>query len=240
MTSRSRPNSRRMGRFGLVLVASLALGAFGASSASALSFSPEAPAKFPVSLTLNTTEPGSVSFNWGSSGGLQCVRADGTGQLTSGTSGEMTITYKGCGPSPGTEHCTTPGQPEGNMVAHVSVTPVYLDAAKTKVGLKLSPIGSSVYAECIYPTSGIRYTGSVIGSIGNTVGSTMQSLHLLQGWGSAWNEQQYQQIEGSGTKYHLTGAIWSTEEGGWEVSGISTALWVQNFIWAGARLTLNA
>src|SRR5919106_4383912 len=141
--------SHRLRALGLALVASLAIAATSAASASALSLTPVAPATYPVSLSLNA--PWDATFTLEGEGGagwfaIKCDSATGTGKLTSGTSGEMKITYKGCNKS---NLCTSVGQPSGNMVtSNLAVTPVYLNATKTIWGFKLTPIGTSVFAEC--------------------------------------------------------------------------------------------
>jgi hypothetical protein len=174
---------------------------------------------------------------------MTCGSAAGSGQLKSGTSGELKITYKECSNRTfgnGLLQCTSAGQSPGTVVtANLSVTPVYLDAAKTIWGLKLTPIGTSLFAECTLPAGGIRrFTGSVIGNVWNSVGSTTKGLSLHQGWGSSWLEQEYQQIEGAGTKYHLqetmVAAPPSKEEWNFE-----SALWLENLIATGASVTIN-
>jgi len=229
----TKKRSHRLRALGLALVASLAIGATSAASASALSLTPVAPATYPVSLSLNA--PWEVSFNIGTSGSFpKCESATGTGQLNSGTTGELKITYKGCGSS--SNRCTSAGQSTGNMVtSSLAVTPVYLNAAKTIWGFKLTPIGTGVFAECTLSGGAIRISGSVLGNVSTPVGSTMKSFFLHQGW-AGWSEQEYQQIEGAGAKYHLE-QTWFTASG--ESSLGETALWLENPITAGASLTIN-
>jgi hypothetical protein len=204
-----------------------------------LSLTPVAPATYPVSLSLNA--PWDATFTLEGEGGagwfaIKCDSATGTGKLTSGTSGEMKITYKGCNKS---NLCTSVGQPSGNMVtSNLAVTPVYLNATKTIWGFKLTPIGTSVFAECNLSGGGfLKFTGSVMGTIGYPVGSTTKELNLHFEMGSVWQEQRYQQIEGAGTKYHLS--MESAGFGGPSFFSNEVALWHENPITSGASLKIN-
>jgi hypothetical protein len=170
---------------------------------------------------------------------LKCSSATETGQLTSGTAGELKITYKGCRDFAGS--CTGPGQASGTVVTpNLSVTPVYLNAGKTIWGFKLTPIGTNVFAECTSTAIGSQFartiTGSVLGNVFQSVGSTTKTLNLHQGWG-AYTEQEYQQIEGAGTKYHLQQTVVNKSNGAELTS--ESALWLENPITAGASLTIN-
>jgi hypothetical protein len=229
--------SGRLRALGIALMASLALTAISAASASALSLTPVAPATYPVSLSLNA--PWTATFTAPENVDMTCSSATGSGQLKSGTAGELKITYKECSnPTFGNLlRCTSAGQSLGTVVtANLSVTPVYLNAAKTIWGLKLTPVGTNVFAECTLPSGSVRrFTGSVLGNVWNSIGSTTKTLNLHQGWGSAWQEQEYQQIEGAGTKYHLQQTVFSSKE---EVT-FDSALWLENPITSGASLTIN-
>jgi hypothetical protein len=231
----TKKRSHRLRALGLALVASLAIAATSAGSASALSLTPVAPATYPVSLSLNA--PWDATFTFEKGFNSKCASATGTGQLTSGTAGEMKITYKGC--RFGETACTSAGQPSGTMVtSNLALTPVYLNAAKTIWGFKLTPIGTGVFAECNFPFGGLfmRWSGSVLGNVWNSIGSTTKTLNLHQGWGTKWEEQQYQQVEGAGTKYHLD----LTYKTGSETYFFpESALWLENPITAGASLTIN-
>jgi hypothetical protein len=233
--------SHRLRALGLALVASLAIAATSAGSASALSLTPVAPATYPVSLSLNA--PWTVTFTGSTEANeIKCESATGTGQLTSGTAGTLKVTYKGCKTALAAT-CTGPGQAAGTIVTpNLAITPVYLDAAKTKWGLKLEPVGTNVWAECNSTFFGIplfnQITGNgVLGNVWNILGSTTKTLNLHQEWGSTWTEQQYQQIEGAGTKYHLQQTAVNKSNGN-EISSDS-ALWLENPITTGASVTIN-
>jgi hypothetical protein len=224
---------------GLALVASLAIAATSAGSASALSLTPEPPGTYPVSLLLNTGKaPGKVKIAFGTVFNVECESATEGGKLTSGTSGELKITYGGC--RLGKSTCTSAGQPSGTMVtSNLAVTPVYLNVAKTIWGFKLTPIGTTVFAECNFPgeNSYMRLSGSVLGDVPSALGTTTRNLTLRHAKGSKWEEQKYQQIEGAGTKYHLEMVIKAV---GQEAQSLpEAALVVDNPITAFSFLTIN-
>jgi hypothetical protein len=208
----------RLRAFGLALVASLVIAVTSAASASALSLTPKSPATFPVSLSLNA--PWTVTFpQKGNSTQFTCQSATGSGQMTSGTKGELKITYNSC------NYCGT-----SMVTSNLEVKPVYLDAAKTKWGFKVTPIGTNVYAECSFGGMPLRYSGSVLGLVSAGLGETTTSFSYMQTWAN-WGEQEYQQVEGAGPKYHLTGSWAGKEE--------EAAVWLNNPITSGAALTVT-
>lgn len=238
MKSAVRSRTKRSVRaFGLAVVAVLSIGALTASSASALSLTPVS-GTYPVTLS-SAAEWGTAQFNYSKEASVKCKGASAAGKLTSGTTGEITFTFTGCGTA--TSSCTTPGQPAGNMVAKTNITPVYLNAAKTIWGFKYDPIGSNVFAACQFPPSvgwEWRFTGSVLSTSSGAIGETTNIFNPHFGWGNLWNEQQYQQIEGAGTKYHLNLAGFTSEGGEWPFG--ESALWRQFTLVSSTKLKIEA
>lgn len=201
MIKQSQPLSRLITAFGLALVASLAAGALVAGSAFALSLEP-GPGPFTTSSEA-TTFSMSTGEQWSCSG-----KGSGSGSFTTGTSGSATFTFTKCeyqsGGFPVT--CTTAGQPAGTIkTSTLGVSPVYLDAAKTKFGLLLSPPESGVFAE--FKCAGFInkvWKGSLIGEITKPALNVSAYVHVLTFNQFGSGVQQYTQIEGSGPKYQLT------------------------------------
>ena len=134
MVSKPRTFKRLIPAFGLALIASLALGALAAGSASALSLVP-ASGKYPY--TVNVAG-GPFQVQEKEQTPIYCNKSGAVGKFTNGTSAELTLYLSGCAIGAAWE-CNSVGQPAGTIATSLKATLVYLDAAKTKPGLMLAP-----------------------------------------------------------------------------------------------------
>jgi hypothetical protein len=193
--------SRLRSVFGLALVASLAATALSASSASALSTSPAAQAFSSFS--------GPLLFTDSTDDVIHCNSSTGSGAWDgTGTSGKASFLLRGCGYN-GRVTCTSPGQASGNIVTSLlNFKVIYLDAAKTKFGLLLTPPAGSAFAQATCPFIQPVITGSVIGRIIEPALNVSSNKHILSFSGSH-GVQGYQQIEGAGPKYNLNVTYYS-------------------------------
>jgi hypothetical protein len=194
---------RRATVFGLALVVSLVMGAALASGASALSFTWEPG----LTATLTAVSGEARAETPAEMGGYStiCQSASGTAAFTSGTSGTVQLAFSQCKWGPFEASCTSPGASTGKIrTKALSLTPVYLDAAKTKFGLKISPqtVGGPVAEFNCGGFNNVVWTGSVLGQITEPALNVSASTFKLPLSGYA-GTQTYEQIEGAGTKYHL-------------------------------------
>jgi hypothetical protein len=139
---------------------------------------------------------------------IKCTGMGGTGSLyKSGTEGSATLRYTGCKVIHTTLEytCTTPGSSAGNITTKtLQSAPVYLDAAKTKFGFKLTPLTGNTFAEFTCGPKEWKWTGSFLGQITSPALNVLAySFELSFGTGGLF-KQQFEQIEGSGTKWHLS------------------------------------
>jgi hypothetical protein len=194
MVSKSPVSARSFRAFGLALIASLAFAGLATANASALSL--DAPSVFSPKLS----NEGFISMG---SNIYACTGGGwNSGQFTTKTSGEITLTFKGCGASGFT--LTTPGQEKGTIkTSSLTMKPVYLDAAHTKFGLLLSPPASGIFAEVLYGGIPVAWKGSLIGQI-TSPGLMGKSKDFTLNFAKAGTGQQYRQVEESGPIYHVT------------------------------------
>jgi hypothetical protein len=204
MINRSDSPKRSLRVFGLALVASLAVAGLLAGSASALSISP--------SVSSGIGGGGLVTISGGGSPTYTCESSEleWSGSGSEGTfAGEK---LRGCkilifGIS---TKCTTPGQPLAGTVAIAKrkASLVYLDAAKTKFGYKLTPESGNVAEFSCGPWSFV-WTGSILGQITKPA-LGVETAEATLNFTSSGSSQTYQQVEGAGTVYHL----WQSQNGG--------------------------
>ncbi|MGN6201008.1 MAG: hypothetical protein ACTHNY_01195 [Solirubrobacterales bacterium] len=177
-----------------------------ASSASALSISPS---------TGSATGKGSVA-TFSAAGGptYSCTQSTDYWSWKEGTNGQLKTTLTGCGLTylGSRMECNSSGQAAGVIkFNNLGFTLVYLDAAKTKFGYKLTPESGSVVAEfaCGGGFYNYKWTGSVLGQITEPAlnVSSLSGKFSLTATGAT---QTYQQVEGTGTAYHL----YSSQNGG--------------------------
>lgn len=210
-------SSRLTRTFGLALVASLALAGIAAAGASALSYVPNSgtyPAFF-------TAQGGQVSISTEAGNLSSCTGVEGNGKFTTGTSGQATLSLTGC--KTGGHTCTSAGQSAGTILtSSLSAKPIYLDAAKTKFGLLLSPPLGQAFAS--FACSGIPFTwnGSLIGEITKPALNVSSTQADLAFEAAGPGVQKYQQIEGAGTKYRLTQTVWGGSPTGVAIQGLAT------------------
>ena len=207
---------RKIPAFGAALLAVMAIGAIGASGASALSFSGEGQG------VSTFTVLGNQSFFSARTTGydMRCEKTSGSGQFNSrieGTEGLVQLYFEGCHETYQFGfHCTTAGQVagSGNIVTPVlSFKLVYLDAAKTEFGMLISPQQpGGLFAECDMASNHRTITGSVLAKITSpafNVSTGTSTVSLTQ---YSDGIQTFEQIEGAGTKYHLSMRPWATAE----------------------------
>jgi|SRR4051812_33401399 len=214
MVSKPRTLKRLIPAFALALMASLALGALAAGSASALSIK-NGNGTNPVF----GSSPGAPTIQVQGGATIKCAGSNFAGSYQNSTSGTAHFDTSNCKEGFGFA-CTTPGQVAGTIAStSLNFKLIYLDSAKTKFGLMISP-ASSVFSE---PFPGFLYenpsgvftefkcgnntykvTGSVINQITspalNVSSETFMSVFGIAGGGA----QLYQQIEGAGSKFHLS------------------------------------
>ena len=212
MINRSDSPRRSLRAFGLALVASLALAGLAAGSASALSMSPSTG-------TLIGGNQAAV-FRSAESPTYECERSETYLKGVEATGGTVeSFKLRGCKTTifGGAAYCTTAGQPTGTIAAsNLSYRLVYLDAAKTKFGIKLAPPPPAQWFEPGNPFTeftcgGVykwKWTGSVIGQITSPGLNVLAKSVNLQ-FAASGSTQNYQQVEGAGT-YHL----WASLNGG--------------------------
>jgi hypothetical protein len=162
----------------VLLVAVLALGAVGVSSASAAL--PEfREAKFPETFT---GSGGQFTMSEGASGSFSCKSSTITGAITSHTEvAKVVIEF----------HCQFFCKNSGTFQDEVLETKelkgriAYLEKAKRKVGLLLEPVAGPV-ANCQYAGAGAEILGSVIPEItasnGNKLTLTFKRTQEKQQW----------------------------------------------------------
>jgi hypothetical protein len=208
--------SRLRSAFGLALVTALAISALAASSAAALSMTP----------TPNSFSGGGGQFAAAAAGSAvkSCKASTSTGKALEGTSGEITLYLSGC-TAPPWGSCTTAGQAAGTIAtATLNYRLVYLDAAKTKFGLMLTPPDASVYKELPPPFDGMNgkvipgsgtfakfscagisyvWNGSVLGEI-TSPGFEVSSPGATLSFTASGTTQTYRQVEGAGLSYQLS------------------------------------
>lgn len=209
MTYKS-PLGRSIRAFGLALVAALALAALTAGSASALSFSP-AKGIFPAPFT---SKGGYTEIRVNNEMPRSCSGASGSGKFLTATSGEARLTYTGCiyhslGGSGGTP-CTSPGQASGTIVtSNLTFKLVYLDAAKTKYGLLLTPPGGGpftypVFAEAECSGFGKEtWKGELMGQITSPALGAAPSTVFSLSFGGPGSTQEFRFVEGAGPEHRL-------------------------------------
>jgi hypothetical protein len=205
--NQTRRAARRLSVFGVAAVVCLAMGAIGASAASALSFTWE-----PTTLVSEqiVSSPNTLFKTGKESEQVSCFKpTEGTVTFTSssGTKGSAILAFRECrmggplGPL-----CQTPGSSSGRVVtSNLPVYPVYLDAAKTKFGLQIGdqgtfgqPATGSTWASEVN-CSGVRtfkWNGSVLSQVtspGLNESATTFSVNL-SGTGTT---QQYEWVEGN-------------------------------------------
>jgi len=206
MNNRSNPSKKGFRAFGLALVASLALTGLLASSASALSMNP-VPAMGPGA---------GATYYFQASGGAtySCEKNRFSWESTSPTGGNIPeYRLEGCKivvlgfPV----KCTSAGQSIAGTVvlSKLNYTLVYLDAAKTKFGLKLTPTSGNFAEFTCGNGSSYTWTGSVLGQITYPPLNTYTTQFNFE-FTATGSSQTYQQVEGAGTAYHL----WQSQNGG--------------------------
>jgi hypothetical protein len=185
--------------FGVALLASLAIAAVGAGSASALTMTPST-GSFGVQKSGSALNTSAGAWTYRS-----CEATEGTLNRSSATGGPAWFKFEGC-KGPFNSICTSPGYPSGTIAAgSLNYKLVYLDAAKTKFGMMFTPENASgTFAEFSCGLISFKWKGSLIGRITNPalgVGSVSATLSFQPESG---NTQQYRQIEGAGPVYQLT------------------------------------
>jgi hypothetical protein len=181
----------------------------------AAAFASEAPTTNIAGAAFTAPGQGSLIFNDSVSGIDTCTSSKGTGAFNSGShsAGTLTLTLEGCkvwlfGSQ---VTCTTPGHISGQVVtSKLQFKLVYLDATHTAWGLYVSPPESGVVAEmdCGSGAEQITWKGSVLGRITKPAFnvSTSEATLVFEETGSY--HQKYEQINGTGTAYHLTAKHW--------------------------------
>jgi len=146
MINRSQSLKRIFPAFGAALVASFALVALTAASASALSYVP-ADGTYPKAYSAASGAAATFEVAGYPSQRVVCESSPWTtqvtGNFTSANSGLFQLSFNGCKQPTYGLNCTTAGQPTGTILTKLlGVTPVYLNAEQTKYGLRLDGEGA--------------------------------------------------------------------------------------------------
>ena len=208
MTHKPKRSSRRLSVFGLALLASLALTAFAASSASALKLTTSGGivAEGPFSIH-NAPNPAPAGISVANVGNYSCENsgAGGGGIIDekTGEGGTISLELTGC-KFMGVK-CTTPGQAAGTILTpKLDFKFVYLDASKTQIGMHITPPPSTNFAKCAWGIwqVPVEWDGSLLIGVVAALNEAKASFPMEVS-GSA-GQQQHQQIEGAGPLYHLS------------------------------------
>lgn len=180
----------------------LALAALPAVASAAPTVDP-ASGKFPLSFT---STGGASELRTEGANPVKCLSNHGTGKYTSGTTGEITLTFTGCSFEGIT--CTTSGQTSGTIKTGTSVFHnVYLNSAKTTPGVLITPPTGGTFATFVCGIGTITVTGNgVLGHL-QSPGCGVKGKTGTLNFSATGAIQTYRQVEEAGTIYSLTTSI---------------------------------
>lgn len=197
--------ARRFKPFGALLLAALSVGAILLPSTALAS---EAPTISVAGAPIWGTGEGSTIMRDPLVQAWSCKSSKSTAAFNAGSksSGTLNLTLEGCNMGGWIGACNSSGKPSGTIVTStLTFKLVYLDAAHTAWGILLSPPASGVFTEfsCGGGITKVTWTGSILGQI------TKPALNVETWSGTLVFQaketgQQYEQINGTGTAYHLT------------------------------------
>ena len=209
MNDKSQRKPRRIKRLALALVASAAMSALAVSSASALSVTWTGGG---TTKTFGQQEGTSSTFST-ETGSVTC---SGLGQKTGGFSQSegqqqtwLTLVLTGCKEkyTGFGFYCNSSGWQKGEVILHlISYRLDYLDSAKTQFGMVFGANESGVVAQFKCPGYGeLKWTGSVLAQVTSPAFNVASREVKFQfNHGTPIYTQEYEQVEGAGSKYHLS------------------------------------
>jgi hypothetical protein len=217
--SQTRKAPKRLTALAVTLLASLAVVGVAAGSASALSLVPS-NSSYPVQIQsskVSGTQWFVESVYGGKSTVVSCTGGlNRLGQYTNGTQGTLnSATITGCTKDLQFE-CHSAGFANGTIqLASLATKLVYLNAAHTRYGLLLSrpekpnwweDPGPVAEFTCAGGIQKVSWRGSVLGEYTSPAlnKKTTSATLVFENGGS---HQNWQQIEGAGTVYHLTQSV---------------------------------
>jgi hypothetical protein len=152
---------------------------------------------------------------------VTCKTEKVAGKLTGPKTAEIQSTWKKCHVVSPNVACNTNGHPPGEIVGEkLATTLVYLDAAKTKVGIRIKATGSKLAEyECAGGVVKITATGEVIGEDQGNVNTFSKTNTTVLGFGGGGDKlQAFAYNEEKGNEADEQGFIeWASnldEEGG--------------------------
>lgn len=153
---------------------------------------------YPVAFTANSSEQ--VVLRRGTVETFSCESSSGSGKWTSGSSGTAVLAFNKC-------KLSASGQPCTIVSNQLTIKPVFLDAAQTKVGILFSPPASGKFSES--PCLGFwgQWNGSLIGEVVGGVNEEV-TANQLRFEAVSHGVQRYRQVEGAGPIFQLT---WPTK-----------------------------
>jgi hypothetical protein len=165
-----------------------------------------ASGKFPVS-ALGTSGGGELRVT-GQESAVRCGKVVAAGKITSATTGEASASFGECSTA-GTA-CTTSGQASGTITLANQVTHlVYLDENHTKVGTLATPPAGGVFAKftCFFGLVSVEVKGNgLLAEVTSPkCGATSTTATAVAN--ATGPVQQYQQVEETGTVYHLSASV---------------------------------
>lgn len=192
-----------------VFLAMLVVSVMGAMSPQAVAATPEVDlvsGSFPVP-ALALFSGGNLSVANGVT--VSCVNGTGSGQLTSSTTAEGSVSFGGCQLAGLGAKCTTDGQPTGTIkLEPLTVHLVYLDEDHTKPGALLTPPASGRFTQFKCFGINVEVTGNgVLAQVTSPGCGATASSTTAQAQATAHGTQKYLQVEETGTAYDLKATI---------------------------------
>jgi hypothetical protein len=185
-----------------------------------------------------TLAGGETIFETEDGGGIKCTKSEGAGEISEPTEiAKLKPVYKGCEEIDTKTKCKS-GTVEGEVVANpLRGTPVYLDAALTKVGLLVEAEGGGALAKFKCGVYEWEITDSFICAI--TPENTMTTSYTLTcniGTKEGFRRQEWRDVEET-TPLH---EIWLWLRHGEEYAGAPSAVGTTATVTSGESVEINA
>jgi hypothetical protein len=169
-----------------------------------------ASGKFPLTFT---SVGGASELQAAGEPTIKCTSNKGTGKYTSGTTGEIGLTFEGCKDGAFSLQCHSTGQLSGVIKVATSVFHnVYVTDAKTTPGVLVTPPSGGLFTtiECAFGFANIEVRGNgIVGHLEAPKCGETSSTGTLN-FAAVGGSQQYKQNTATGTVFDLT----SITEGG--------------------------
>jgi hypothetical protein len=180
-----------------------------------------ASGKFPLNFT---SAGGHSELRAAEEPAITCTSNSGSGKYTSGTTGEITLTFHGCATSffgfP--VSCNSAGQPSGTIKTGTSVFHnTYVTDAKTNPGVLVTPPTGGLFTTIIcggFANIEVRGNGIIGELTAPKCGAAAQKTATLN-FAATGSSQNLKKVTATGTEYSLT----SGTEGGSTVTASEVA-----------------